>query len=145
MNPPNTMQYLLLPGGARKARQATTAAQEPSKNNSSESAQCADADENKNSNNNNNNNNGAENAHADDKKSSNANDNADRICWTCHKELVCLKKNICAGCFKARYCDEECRSADWARHGEYCVLMQQKIRKKKEAKKLKEDLNALKI
>jgi len=86
-----------------------------------------------------------ENAHADDKKSSNANDNADRICWTCHKELVCLKKNICAGCFKARYCDEECRSADWARHGEYCVLMQQKIRKKKEAKKLKEDLNALKI
>ena len=41
-----------------------------------------------------------ENAHADDKKSSNVNDNADHICWTCHKELVCLKKNICAGCFK---------------------------------------------
>ena len=38
---------------------------------------------------------------------------------------------------QARYCDEECRSADWARHGEYCVLMQQKIRKKKEAKKLR--------
>ena len=80
---------------ARKARQASTSAQQPSENNSSESAQCADADENKNSNNN-----GAENAHADDKKSSNVNDNADHICWTCHKELVCLKKNICAGCFK---------------------------------------------
>merc|ERR1711994_789583 len=117
----------MLPGGggaqkeARKARQATTAAQELSRNNSSESA------------------------HADDNKSSNVNDNADRICWTCHKELVCLKKNICAGCFEARYCDEECRSADWARHGEYCVLMQQKIKKKREAKKLREDLNALKI
>ena len=84
MNPPNTMQYHLLPGGG--------------------GAQCADADENKNSNNNNNNNNnGAENAHADDKKSSNVNDNAEHICWTCHKELVCLKKNICAGCFKV--CD----------------------------------------
>ena len=89
MNPPITMQYHLLPGGG--------GAQQPSRNNSSESAQCAD--ENKNSNNNNNNN-GAENAHADDKKSSNVNDNADHICWTCHKELVCLKKNICAGCFK---------------------------------------------
>ena len=83
---------------ARKARQASIAAQQPSSNSSSENA---NADENKNSNNNNNNNNnGAENAHADDKKSSNVNDNAERICWTCHKELVCLKKNICAGCFK---------------------------------------------
>ena len=46
---------------------------------------------------------------------------------------------------QARYCDEECRSADWARHGEYCVLMQQKIRKKKEAKlKMEEEMLALK-
>ena len=46
---------------------------------------------------------------------------------------------------QARYCDEECRSADWARHGEYCVLMQQKIKKKKEAKlKMEEEMLALK-
>ena len=46
---------------------------------------------------------------------------------------------------QARYCDEECRSADWARHGEYCVLMQQKIKKKKEAKlKIEEEMLALK-
>ena len=69
MNPPNTMQYHLLPGGGG----AHPAAFQPLPR---------------------------ENAHADDKKSGNANDNADRICWTCHKELVCLKKNICAGCFK---------------------------------------------
>ena len=37
--------------------------------------------------------------------------------------------------FQARYCDERCQKADWGRHGDYCVKVQQKIRKKIEAKK----------
>ena len=59
--------------------------------------------------------------------------------------ILVILHSITNWMLQARYCDEECRSADWARHGEYCVLMQQKIRKKREAKKLREDLNALKI
>ena len=37
--------------------------------------------------------------------------------------------------FQGRYCDERCQKADWGRHGDYCVKVQEKIRKKIEAKK----------
>ena len=43
-----------------------------------------------------------------------------------------LKYNII---FQARYCDERCQKADWGRHGDYCVKVQEKIRKKMEKKK----------
>ena len=36
---------------------------------------------------------------------------------------------------QARYCCVECAVADWDRHREYCVFMQEKIKKKMEAKK----------
>ena len=36
--------------------------------------------------------------------------------------------------FQARYCSEKCQGADWGRHGDFCVLVQKKIRKKMEAK-----------
>jgi len=57
----------------------------------------------------------------------------EKICWNCHaseKEGVKLSK--CKGCRKARYCDEECQSSDWERHGSYCEKMQEKRRKKGE-------------
>ena len=38
--------------------------------------------------------------------------------------------------FQGRYCDERCQKADWGRHGDYCVKVQEKIRKKMEAKKV---------
>ena len=37
--------------------------------------------------------------------------------------------------FQARYCAERCQRADWGRHGDYCVKVQEKIRKKIEARK----------
>ena len=36
---------------------------------------------------------------------------------------------------QARYCCVECAVADWDRHREYCVFMQEKIKRKMEAKK----------
>ena len=41
--------------------------------------------------------------------------------------------------FQARYCDERCQRADWGRHGDYCVKVQQKIRKKIEEKKAEKE------
>jgi len=63
------------------------------------------------------------------------NDNADQICWYCHDDVTRVEINRCAGCKKARYCSEECQKADWGRHGDYCLLMQQKIKKKTEERK----------
>ena len=42
-------------------------------------------------------------------------------------------------CFQARYCSFECQGFDWARHGDYCVVVQEKIRKKMKAKKAGKD------
>ena len=41
--------------------------------------------------------------------------------------------------FQARYCDLRCQKADWGRHGDYCVKMQEKIKKKIETKKAEEE------
>ena len=41
---------------------------------------------------------------------------------------------------QARYCDERCQRSDWGPHGDYCVTMQEKIRKKIEAKKAEEEI-----
>ena len=85
-------------------------------------------------------------AQAGAQKSGNAND----ICWFCHVDVRGLEKNKCAGCRKvtrhllsanietnvqARYCAEKCQRSDWGRHGDYCVKVQEKISKKREAKK----------
>ena len=91
--------------------------------------------------------------------SGNVADKADGICWFCHGDVTSLENNKCAGCrkvtqlslcslqilryktiFQARYCDERCQKADWGRHGDYCVLVQEKIRKKKEAKKAGQEM-----
>ena len=91
--------------------------------------------------------------------SGNVDDRADSICWFCHGDVTSLENNKCAGCrkvtqlrlcslqilryktiFQARYCDERCQKADWGRHGDYCVLVQEKIRKKKEAKKAGQEM-----
>jgi len=61
-------------------------------------------------------------------------DNASSICWFCHADVTNLANNKCAGCRKARYCNERCQRADWERHGEYCVKVQEKMKKKVEAK-----------
>ena len=89
-------------------------------------------------------------AQASAQTSDKVNDNADSICWFCHADVTNLANNKCAGCrkvrthlclqiltkylFQARYCDERCQKADWGRHGDYCVKVQEKIRKKIEAK-----------
>ena len=89
------------------------------------------------------------------------NDKAGSICWFCHADVSNLENNKCAGCRKvthvysvhctplssfwmkqnlllqARYCDERCQRADWGRHGGYCVKVQEKIRRKTEAKNAK--------
>ena len=91
--------------------------------------------------------------------SGNVDDRANSICWFCHGDVTSLENNKCAGCrkvtqlslcslqilryktiFQARYCDERCQKADWGRHGDYCVLVQEKIRKKKEAKKAGQEM-----
>ena len=48
-----------------------------------------------------------------------------RICWICHAQGTLLK---CSGCMRARYCDQRCQEADWARHGGYCEARQRKKR-----------------
>ena len=48
-----------------------------------------------------------------------------RICWMCHAQGRLLK---CSGCMRARYCDQRCQEADWARHGGYCEARQRKKR-----------------
>ena len=42
---------------------------------------------------------------------------------------------ICGLILQARYCCVECAVADWDRHREYCVVVQEKIKRKTEAKK----------
>ena len=90
---------------------------------------------------------------AADQASTQESDNADSICWFCHVDVSNLENNKCAGCrkvtprpqmrlrpyllFQARYCDERCQRADWGRHGGYCVKVQEKIRRKIEAKNAK--------
>ena len=88
----------------------------------------------------------------------NVNDRADSICWFCHADVTHLENNKCAGCrkvtqlrlcsleilkyktfFQARYCEERCQKADWGRHGDNCVKVQEKIRKKKEKKKAEQE------
>ena len=49
-----------------------------------------------------------------------------RICWMCHAQGTLLLK--CSGCMRARYCDQRCQEADWARHGGYCEARQRKKR-----------------
>ena len=95
-------------------------------------------------------------AQASAQTSEKVNDNADSICWFCHADVSNLANNKCAGCrkvtthlsvskflnqflFQARYCDKKCQRADWKRHGDYCTKMQEKIRKKIEAKKAEKD------
>ena len=91
-----------------------------------------------------------------------ANDNADSICWFCHADVSSLERSKCAGCrkvtqthlsiliadgtdalsyllFQAHYCDQRCQKADWGRHGDYCAKVQEKIRKKIEAKKAEKE------
>ena len=41
--------------------------------------------------------------------------------------------------FQAHYCDQRCQKADWGRHGDYCAKVQEKIRKKIEAKKAEKE------
>ena len=54
---------------------------------------------------------------------------------TCQNDHVQSKKDFIFSNFQARYCSFECQGFDWARHGDYCVAVQEKIKKKKEAKK----------
>ena len=69
-----------------------------------------------------------------------------------------MKNNKCAGCRKvthpsvlialgrkslflqARYCGRRCQRADWDRHGDYCVAVQEKIWKKMEAKRAEQEI-----
>jgi len=60
------------------------------------------------------------------------------ICWCCSKEPVDeVKLSKCGGCRKAWYCSESCQSTDWQDHGSYCMKMQEKLTKKKQAKEKK--------
>ena len=43
-------------------------------------------------------------------------------------------------CFRGATVTKGVKEADWGRHGDYCVKVQQKIRKKMEAKKAKKEM-----
>lgn len=42
------------------------------------------------------------------------------ICFHCHESSAILQK--CAGCLVARYCNQECQSADWLAHKKVCLV-----------------------
>ena len=65
------------------------------------------------------------------------------MCWvqegnniSLYSLQITLRHNLV---FQGRYCDERCQKSDWGRHGDYCVKVQQKIRKKMEAKKAEKE------
>ena len=55
-------------------------------------------------------------------------------CWKCGVSLRRVKKSLCAGCLKARYCTLECQSGDRDRHRDYCMKMKAKREEKKMSK-----------
>ena len=57
------------------------------------------------------------------------------------QDILILNHNFqsTTDCSQARYCSVECQGDDWARHGDYCVAVQEKIKKKKEAKKAEKE------
>ena len=46
-----------------------------------------------------------------------------------------LKKSLCRGCLKARYCSLECQGSDWEVHGNWCERRREKNKKKMEEKR----------
>ena len=51
----------------------------------------------------------------------------------------------CAGCRKARYCDEKCQEKDWDRHGEYCQLKTKKRELKLQKRNISRNENASEV
>jgi len=71
-----------------------------------------------------------------EKESKSSSKDETHICWCCGKEPEeGIKLSKCGGCRKAWYCSEFCQTSDWAEHGSYCTKMQEKLAKKKKAKK----------
>ena len=66
-----------------------------------------------------------------------------KCCWCCDVKVLGLKKSLCSGCLKARYCSLDCLRANWAEHGEWCERRQEE-RSVKEKKK-KEEIRMEKI
>merc|ERR1719347_269806 len=58
-------------------------------------------------------------------------------CWKCGVSLRRVKRSLCAGCLKARYCTLECQGGDRDRHRDYCTKMEAK-REAKRTSKIKE-------
>jgi len=47
-----------------------------------------------------------------------------KVCWRCMKTREEVELFKCVGCFKGRYCSEDCQEKDWSKHREYCVKRQ---------------------
>ena len=58
-----------------------------------------------------------------------------KCCWCCDVKVLGLKKSLCSGCLKARYCSWECLRANWAEHGEWCGRRQAERSGKEKKKK----------
>ena len=43
-----------------------------------------------------------------------------KICWNCLSSDEDVFLYRCAGCRRARYCEDECQEDDWERHQKYC-------------------------
>jgi len=50
----------------------------------------------------------------------------EKCCWKCLRSAKNVFLYKCAGCRKARYCDDECQEEDWGRHGKYCTTKMNK-------------------
>merc|ERR1712098_567033 len=50
----------------------------------------------------------------------------EKCCWKCLRSGKNVFLYKCAGCRKARYCDDECQEEDWGRHGKYCTTKMNK-------------------
>jgi len=63
-------------------------------------------------------------------------------CWKCGVSLRRVKRSLCAGCLKARYCTLECQGGDRDRHRDYCIKMEAK-REAKRTSKIKEVIESI--
>ena len=71
----------------------------------------------------------------DGKFSNQAEEDNSRCCWTCGVPVLRVKKSLCAGCLRARYCTEECLGKDWTVHGDWC---RRRKNRREERRKMKE-------
>ena len=68
----------------------------------------------------------------------NSEEDDSKICWMCAVPVKCLKKSLCSGCLRARYCSMECLEGDWAVHGDWCQMRRERREEKEMIEKMVE-------